>query len=115
MADAFVSEVLSIERDGHVATVWLDRPDARNAMGRVFWDDLVRAMADVSDDPDVRAVVLAARGPHFSVGLDLKEMGSVLSGGAGSGSGPRPSMAARARTARAAVLKLQHSINVVAA
>ena len=34
------SDVLSIERDGHVATLWLDRPEARNAMGPAFWDDL---------------------------------------------------------------------------
>jgi len=115
MADSFKSEILSIEREGHVATVWLDRPEARNAMGRAFWDDLVLAMADVSDDSEVRAVLIAARGPHFSVGLDLKEMGSILAGGQGGGTGAAPSMAARARGARAAVLILQHSINVVAA
>ena len=114
MADRFTSEVLSIEREGHVATVWLDRPEARNAMGRAFFDDLVEAMADVSADPEVRAVVIAARGPHFSVGLDLKEMGSILAGGPDARSGPKPSMAARARAARAAVLDLQHSINAVA-
>ena len=115
MADSFKSEVLSIEREGHVATVWLDRPGARNAMGRAFFDDLVPAMSDVSCDPEVRAVLIAARGPHFSVGLDLKEMGSILAGGPGGAtSGPKPSMAARARTARAAVLNLQHSINAVA-
>lgn len=113
MADPFTSEVLSIERAGHVATVWLDRPEARNAMGRTFFDDLVGAMSAVSADPEVRAVLIAARGPHFSVGLDLKEMGSILAGPDAT-SGPKPSMAARARTARAAVLDLQHSINAVA-
>ncbi len=72
------SDVLSLERDGHVATLWLDRPDARNAMGRAFWRDLPRACAALQDDEDVRAVVVAARGEHFSVGLDLKEMGGEL-------------------------------------
>jgi enoyl-CoA hydratase len=114
-------EVLSIERDSHVATVWLDRPEARNAMGPAFWDDLTSAMTEVSADGDVRAVVVAARGPHFSVGLDLKAMAGLLTGGGGggashdraSGDGP-PSMAVRAVAGRAGVKRLQQSISAVA-
>ena len=75
---AFSSPVLTLERDGGVATVWLDSPERRNAMGPEFWSDLPRAMADVAEDDGVRAVVLAGRGPHFSVGLDLKAMGGPL-------------------------------------
>jgi len=111
-------EVLSIERDGHVATVWLDRPEARNAMGPAFWDDLVAAMTEVSTDVDVRAVVVAARGPHFSVGLDLKAMAGLLTGGGSGadrlrGDGP-PSMAVRAVASRAGIKRLQRSITAVA-
>jgi enoyl-CoA hydratase len=116
---AFSSPVLSIQQDDAVATVWLDRPEARNAMGPELWSDLPRAMATVSEDVDVRAVVVAARGPHFSVGLDLKAMGGVLSGGGGDGGGgggaSTPSMAARARRGRSEVLRLQASITAVAA
>jgi enoyl-CoA hydratase len=114
-------EVLSIERHGHVATVWLDRPEARNAMGPAFWDELLWVMADVSADVDTRAVVIAARGPHFSVGLDLKAMAGLLTGGDArdSGSGPArgdgpPSMAVRAVAGRAGVKRLQRSISSVA-
>jgi enoyl-CoA hydratase len=114
-------QVLSIERDGHVATVWLDRPEARNAMGPAFWDDLTSAMTDVGTDRDVRAVVVAARGPHFSVGLDLKAMSGVLTGGDSRGAGRSrdngdgpPSMAVRAVAARAGVKRLQESISSVA-
>ncbi len=116
----FASPVLSIERDEHVATVWLDRPEARNAMGMDLWRDLPLAMAAVSAQTDVRAIVLAAKGPHFSVGLDLKAMGAVLSGGgtkagaADSSSSSAPSMAARARGARTEVLRLQDAITAVA-
>ena len=109
----FTSPVLSIEQHDAVATVWLDRPEARNAMGPELWTDLPRAMHAVSEDTDVRVVVVAARGPHFSVGLDLKAMGSVLSGDGGDGS-PAPSMAARARKSRREVLRLQASISSVA-
>jgi len=116
----FESPVLSIEQDEFVATVWLDRPEARNAMGVDLWQDLPRAMDAVGADPSVRAVVVAAKGPHFSVGLDLKSMGSVLAGGGeagaegASGGGSAASMAARARGARREVLRLQDAITAVA-
>ena len=77
--------------------------------------DLPAAMATLSNDETVRAVVVAARGPHFSVGLDLKTMGSALSGEAAGGSPDRPaSAAARARATRATVLRLQAAITSVA-
>ncbi len=101
-----------------MATVWLDRAEARNAMGQDLWRDLPRAMAAVGDERAVRAVVIAAKGPHFSVGLDLKAMGNMLAGGgnseeAGTGTAAA-SMAARARAARTEVLRLQDAITAVA-
>src|ERR1019366_8322547 len=84
--DTFASEVLAIEVDGHVATLWLDRPEKRNAMGPAFWSDLPLAMAAIGSEPEIRAVVVAARGPHFSVGLDLVAM----SGLTGPGRDPPP-------------------------
>ena len=70
----YSSEVLQIQIDGPVATLWLNRPEKRNALGRDFWPDLPLATAAIAADRSVRVLVLAARGPHFSVGLDLKEM-----------------------------------------
>jgi enoyl-CoA hydratase len=111
----FESPVLTIEQDETIATVWLDRPEARNAMGSDLWRDLPRAMTAVSADPEVRVVVFAAKGPHFSVGLDLKEMGGTLSGGmSGDAGGRASSMAARARAGRSGVLQLQDSVTSVA-
>ncbi|MGO9343380.1 MAG: crotonase/enoyl-CoA hydratase family protein [Acidimicrobiales bacterium] len=108
------SEVLSVERQAHVATLWLDRPEARNAMGPAFWADLPVLMAELSADPEVRAVVVAARGPHFSVGLDLKQMGAMLSGGDQPGSGARHSRATTAAAARLSIHRMQASISSVA-
>ena len=68
----FQSDVLTIECDLHVATVWLDNAAARNAMGAAFWHDLPLAFAELSADERVRAVVIAARGKHFSAGIDLE-------------------------------------------
>jgi enoyl-CoA hydratase len=111
--DSFASEVLAIEVDGPVATLWLDRPDKRNALGPAFWSDLPRAMVAIGSDPEVRAIVVAARGPHFSVGLDLVAM-SGLTGSTNSRGGTAPSMAARARSARAEIRRLQASVASVA-
>jgi enoyl-CoA hydratase len=71
----FSSEVLTLEIDDHVATLWLDREEARNAMGSALWRDLPLAAAAVASDANIRVLIIAAKGPHFSVGLDLKEFG----------------------------------------
>jgi enoyl-CoA hydratase len=84
---AFSSNVLSIERSGPVGTLWLDRAEKRNAMSAEMWTALPAAMAELGSDPDVRAVVLAARGKSFCVGLDLAAFGSggVVDGSGGGG------------------------------
>lgn len=111
--DSFASEVLTIERHGHVATLWLDRPEKRNAMGPAFWDDLPLAMAALGAEREIRAVVLAAKGPHFSVGLDLVAMSGLVGGDQGGG-GERPSVAARAWRSRAEIVRMQASVTAVA-
>ena len=76
--DTFASEVISLEASDHVATLWLDRPEKRNALGPAFWTDLPLAVAAITADRGIRAVVVAARGPHFSVGLDLVAMSGLV-------------------------------------
>lgn len=106
-----VSEVFSVERDGHVATLWLDNPERRNALGPDFFADLPDLMTELSVDDAVRVVVLAARGRDFTVGLDLKTMGGALGDGGGqSGS----SQASAARRTYRNVKRLQRAINSVA-
>lgn len=58
---------------GAVATVTLDRPAARNALDTETKVALRDTLAAAAADPAVRAVVLAAEGPAFCVGQDLKE------------------------------------------
>ena len=84
-------EVFEIERDAHVATLWLANPAQRNAMGPAFWDELPRVMDELGGDETVRAIVIAARGEHFTVGLDLKAMGGgIVEGGNGAGRAQAP-------------------------
>jgi len=101
------SEVLTVERDGPVATLWLDNPARRNAMGPAFWNDLPGLMGELADDAAVRAVVIAAKGPHFTTGLDLKAFGGL--GGDDDGS----EAASRLRTLRT-VKRMQAAISAVA-
>lgn len=76
------SDVLSVEHRGHVAVVWLDRPEKRNAMAHAFWVDLPAVMDALSVDTGVRAVVIAGRGDAFTVGIDLVAFGGDLAPGA---------------------------------
>lgn len=68
------TELLEIERAGGVATLMLNRPAHRNALSRALMCEVITALEDVGEDPDVRAVVLAGRGPAFCAGHDLSEM-----------------------------------------
>jgi enoyl-CoA hydratase/carnithine racemase len=52
----------------------LNRPDARNALSERMIAELHGALKDIHDDKAVRAVVIAAKGPAFSAGHDLKEL-----------------------------------------
>ncbi len=106
----FASDVFSIDRTGHVATLWLDRPEKRNAMNQAFWNDLPYAMKELGDDPEVRAVVLAGRGKSFCVGLGLQTLG----GGFG-GSHAEPASGAEANLRQIAITRsFQRGISSVA-
>jgi enoyl-CoA hydratase len=105
--------VLTVTHDGHVSTVFLDRPEKRNAVGMPFFAQLPEVMGELAADDEVRAIVIAARGPAFSVGLDLTALGGV-GDAPGANAGDRPSQAAVARRIHADVLRLQGSISSVA-
>lgn len=104
--------VLSVEREGHVATLFLDRPEKRNAMNMAFFAELPRAVSALSEDTEIRCVVLAAKGPHFSVGLDLNSLAGI--GKASSGKDEEPSPAELARATHGDILRLQAAISSVA-
>jgi len=61
-------------RDGAVLTLTLNRPGARNALSHGLMAALQTALDRARDERDVRVIVVAASGPAFSSGHDLKEM-----------------------------------------
>ncbi|MBR9835797.1 MAG: enoyl-CoA hydratase [Alphaproteobacteria bacterium] len=70
-------EILLIERDGPVAIMTLNRPDALNALNRALRAAIVTALADLAQDDSVRAVVMTGAGRAFTAGVDLKEAGET--------------------------------------
>jgi enoyl-CoA hydratase/carnithine racemase len=65
--------LLRSDADG-IATLTLNRPDRRNALSEGLLAALTETFDAIAHDRSVRAVVLAANGPVFSAGHDLKEM-----------------------------------------
>jgi enoyl-CoA hydratase/carnithine racemase len=60
--------------DGPVAVLTLNRPAARNSLSEALLGALSEAFTTIAKDRSVRVVVLAANGPVFSSGHDLKEL-----------------------------------------
>jgi enoyl-CoA hydratase len=66
---------LTVEHDGEVATIWLDRPDRRNALDGELIALLPQVVAALDGRDDVRAIVLTGRDPAFCAGVDLRALG----------------------------------------
>ena len=69
-----VEPILIRRIEDGVATLILNRPEARNALSVALMTELETALADIKTDRSVKVVVLAANGPAFCAGHDLKEM-----------------------------------------
>ncbi len=69
---------LLVDRDGSIATLTLNRPEALNALDPPMMDALVREAAALSADPSVRCVVVRGAGRHFMAGGDIRHFASQL-------------------------------------
>ncbi|MBA3302628.1 MAG: enoyl-CoA hydratase [Actinomycetota bacterium] len=67
-------DTLLYEVDGPVCTITLNRPEMANAQNTALIDDLDAAFDAADADAEVRVVILAAAGRHFSSGHDLKAL-----------------------------------------
>lgn len=68
------NNVLLVDVDGGVATVTLNRPQARNALSKDLRKAIWKTMGDLDANDSVSAVVLTGADPAFCAGLDLKEL-----------------------------------------
>src|ERR1700709_2835962 len=68
------SPILLRETLGSIAVLTLNRPAARNSLSEGLIGELHAALIEIHDDDNIRALVIAANGPAFSAGHDMKEM-----------------------------------------
>ena len=80
-------EQILVDREGHVAIVTLNRPDRLNAITGPMLDAFSRALLELDEDPEVRAIVITGAGRGFCAGLDLQDQASGQGLGTGSGIG----------------------------
>jgi enoyl-CoA hydratase/carnithine racemase len=73
-APATQEPILLRERAGDVAVLTLNRPAARNSLSEGLIAELHASLKEIHDDRNVRAVVIAANGPAFCAGHDMKEL-----------------------------------------
>jgi enoyl-CoA hydratase/carnithine racemase len=73
-----VSERVTVDRDGHLLLIGVNRPDKRNAFDLALLAQLAAAYQLLGDDRQLRVGVLYAHGEHFSAGLDLAEVGPAV-------------------------------------
>jgi enoyl-CoA hydratase len=75
------TRTVTVDRDGHVLLMGLNRPSKRNAFDRAMLGELSAAYGLLESDGDLRCGVLYAHGEHFTGGLDMVDVGpSVVSG-----------------------------------
>jgi enoyl-CoA hydratase/carnithine racemase len=69
-----MSGAIESSRDGHVALLRLNRPEARNALSPEAMDELAGELERLDPDPEVRCVVIAGSEDVFAAGADIRAM-----------------------------------------
>ena len=73
-----MTEPILVERNGSVATLVLNRPEALNTLDFAMMDALVAATAEVAADDTLRVVVIRGAGKHFMAGGDIRTFAGEL-------------------------------------
>jgi enoyl-CoA hydratase len=68
---------LELETRIGVGWLWLARPQKHNALSADMWEEIPQALAELTADEEVRAIVVAGRGPSFTVGIDIDMLASL--------------------------------------
>jgi len=72
-------QAFNVEINDGVAHVIMNRPGSLNIMDGPFWTEIREIFESLSDNTEVRAVVLSSTGKHFTAGMDLKFLGGLAS------------------------------------
>lgn len=72
-----VDDSIQLERQGSILTLWLNRPESRNAMSLNMVNSIQQVFAHIAEDSSIRAVILRGKGGHFCAGGDIKDMAAL--------------------------------------
>lgn len=70
-----MSDLVTVERSGHISTVSLNRAERGNALNGAMLAQIKEISEGFAEDEQTRAVIFRGEGDNFSFGADLKEMG----------------------------------------
>lgn len=76
-------EKVTVERDGHVLSIGVNRVEKKNAWDVDIIRRVARALQDLTDDPELRVGVIFGHGPDFTAGLDLMSVAPLMAEGKG--------------------------------
>lgn len=68
---------LELEQQGSILTVWLNRPESRNAMSLNMVKAIRQVFKSIEKDESIRAVILRGKSGHFCAGGDIKDMAQL--------------------------------------
>lgn len=69
-------QTIDLTREGALAILRFNRPESYNALNDHMTNELIDAIIDIQDDPEVRALILTGEGPAFHAGGDVKAFDS---------------------------------------
>jgi enoyl-CoA hydratase/carnithine racemase len=69
-----LADLVESSRDGNVALLRLNRPEARNALSPELMEELASELERLDPDPEVRCIVIAGSDKVFAAGADIKAM-----------------------------------------
>ncbi len=88
-----MSDIVTLDIDGHVARVELNRPDKHNALSLELLEALIAVGDRIGGNNAVRAVVLSGAGENFCAGIDtasFRELGAMFASGGAAPQAPSP-------------------------
>jgi enoyl-CoA hydratase len=71
-------QTFNLAVSAQVARLTFNRPDALNAMVPALWRELPQAVQQLDDSGDVRALIIASTGKHFTAGMDLSVFNALV-------------------------------------
>jgi len=86
LAGLETDDSIQLEQQGGILTLWLNRPESRNAMSLKMVTAIQQVFSQIVDDLSIRAVILRGQGGHFCAGGDIKDMAGLRIEAANSGS-----------------------------